>query len=249
MYLEHFPQLENFIVIELGGGALVGNMRLVVKQFDNFGKVMSLTLVIDDYSMLPSELKLYSNRVDSLVFLSDGNGQNRDIALAIKVESNPVLFRLNMFEVINIESLCRLKAYGLPGKMVLLIAASQNCDALNENKFRIINCPLKDIEPEKILEILIKATSKKIVINGAISTVLTEELQKTMLYRERDICLLTSREREIIRLIANGLSNKVIAKELQISEGTVKVHVQHIFKKLNLKSRLETAVWAIKQEF
>lgn len=58
---------------------------------------------------------------------------------------------------------------------------------------------------------------------------------------------LTEREREIVKLIANGFSNKRIARALDITEGTVKVHVKHLLKKLNLSSRVEAAVWAVKK--
>ena len=54
---------------------------------------------------------------------------------------------------------------------------------------------------------------------------------------------LTEREAEILEHIAAGMSNKLIARKLDISEGTVKVHVKHLLKKLNLRSRLEAAVW------
>ena len=49
----------------------------------------------------------------------------------------------------------------------------------------------------------------------------------------------------ILERIANGKSNKLIAKELDIAEGTVKVHVKHILRKLNLRSRVEAAVWSV----
>ena len=60
---------------------------------------------------------------------------------------------------------------------------------------------------------------------------------------------LTEREREILAQIAIGHSNKLIARELKITEGTVKVHVKHLLRKLNLDSRVEAAVWAVKHGF
>jgi two-component system nitrate/nitrite response regulator NarL len=56
--------------------------------------------------------------------------------------------------------------------------------------------------------------------------------------------LLSPREREILRLIAQGDSNKLIARALDIAETTVKIHVQHILRKLNLSSRVQAAVYA-----
>jgi two-component system nitrate/nitrite response regulator NarL len=57
--------------------------------------------------------------------------------------------------------------------------------------------------------------------------------------------LLSPREREILLLIARGDSNKLIARELDIAETTVKIHVQHILRKLNLSSRVQAAVYAV----
>ena len=59
---------------------------------------------------------------------------------------------------------------------------------------------------------------------------------------------LTGREVEILECIAKGMSNKVIARELDISDGTVKVHVKHLLKKLGLRSRVEAAVWMVNQQ-
>ncbi len=60
-----------------------------------------------------------------------------------------------------------------------------------------------------------------------------------------DAAGLTDQERRILELIAAGMSNKAVARELSITDGTVKVHVKHLLRKLNLRSRLEAAVWAI----
>ena len=65
---------------------------------------------------------------------------------------------------------------------------------------------------------------------------------------ENPLSGLTSRELEILKLIAKGLSNKLIARELDISDGTVKVHVKHLLKKLNFRSRVEAAVWMVDQQ-
>jgi len=56
---------------------------------------------------------------------------------------------------------------------------------------------------------------------------------------------LTRREKEILKMIAEGLSNKMIGRQLNIVEATVKVHVKHLLKKLGLRSRVEAAVWAV----
>ena len=59
---------------------------------------------------------------------------------------------------------------------------------------------------------------------------------------------LTEREEEVLSYIAQGLTNKMIARKLQISDGTVKGHVKHLLKKLGFNSRVEAAVWAAQRE-
>jgi two-component system nitrate/nitrite response regulator NarL len=65
--------------------------------------------------------------------------------------------------------------------------------------------------------------------------------------RDPDEAGLTEQERRILDLIALGRSNKLIARELDIAESTVKVHVKHLLRKLGLRSRVEAAVWAVEQ--
>jgi two-component system nitrate/nitrite response regulator NarL len=62
---------------------------------------------------------------------------------------------------------------------------------------------------------------------------------------QRDTATLTKREQEIMHGLVNGLSNKLIARTLDITEATVKVHVKNLLKKLGFRSRLEAAVWAV----
>jgi two-component system nitrate/nitrite response regulator NarL len=59
---------------------------------------------------------------------------------------------------------------------------------------------------------------------------------------------LTRRELQIVKYIAEGMSNKLIGRKLDIAESTVKVHVKHLLKKLGLRSRVEAAVWMVEQQ-
>jgi two-component system nitrate/nitrite response regulator NarL len=66
--------------------------------------------------------------------------------------------------------------------------------------------------------------------------------------KDPDQAGLTEQEGRILDQIALGKSNKLIARELNISDGTVKVHVKHLLRKLNLRSRVEAAVWAVEKK-
>ncbi|HCF2975848.1 LuxR C-terminal-related transcriptional regulator [Pseudomonas aeruginosa] len=66
--------------------------------------------------------------------------------------------------------------------------------------------------------------------------------------RSKSLDELTERERQILRQIAHGYSNKMIARKLDITEGTVKVHVKRVLHKLGMRSRVEAAVWAVEND-
>jgi two-component system nitrate/nitrite response regulator NarL len=107
---------------------------------------------------------------------------------------------------------------------------------------------LKDMEPEEMLVSIREAVAGALVISDHLAQLLAKALREDEKITPKDpISMLTTREREILQCIARGQSNKQIANVLQISEGTVKVHVKHLLKKLNLHSRTEAAVWALNE--
>jgi two-component system nitrate/nitrite response regulator NarL len=103
---------------------------------------------------------------------------------------------------------------------------------------------LKDTEPEVLLERVRAALEGRTVISDALTEALASALRHEARGAKRDVRDLTERELAVLRCIAGGQSNKVIARNLSITEGTVKVHVKHVLKKLGFKSRVEAAVWA-----
>ncbi|SPX10495.1 transcriptional regulator NarL [Escherichia coli] len=108
---------------------------------------------------------------------------------------------------------------------------------------------LKDMEPEDLLKALHQAAAGEMVLSEALTPVLAASLRANRATTERDVNQLTPRERDILKLIAQGLPNKMIARRLDITESTVKVHVKHMLKKMKLKSRVEAAVWCIRSAF
>src|SRR5690606_34615499 len=90
-----------------------------------------------------------------------------------------------------------------------------------------------------------RALQGKMVMSEAVTQVLASAIRKPQKSPTSSLESLTGREREIIELIAQGMSNKLIARALDISDGTVKVHVKHLLKKLGLRSRVEAAVWMV----
>jgi two-component system nitrate/nitrite response regulator NarL len=166
------------------------------------------------------------------------------VALAETLKPDIVLMDLNGGGVF--EALLRIKEASDHTEVVVLTASDAEHDVLRAVRAGVKGYLLKRSQPDEVL--------KKLRLAWRGHTVFTETLMDLLLNAMRDDTpsvltepdCLTVREKQILELIAGGQSNKNIARELNISDGTVKVHVKNILRKLNLKSRLEAAVWALR---
>ena len=106
---------------------------------------------------------------------------------------------------------------------------------------------LKDMEPDDLVVALRDIISGKTVVAPDLAPVLASAVQGDNQEKEEEdpFAVLTPREFEILTLLAEGQSNKVIARNLGISDGTVKLHVKAILRKLNISSRITAAVMAV----
>ena len=109
---------------------------------------------------------------------------------------------------------------------------------------------LKDMEPDEVVEAVRRACAGETVVAPAMTMKLVRLLQSEggRGAKHDPLESLTAREREILQYLAQGMSNKAIARELEISHDTVKLHVRHILSKLNLTSRVEAAVFAVERK-
>ncbi len=105
---------------------------------------------------------------------------------------------------------------------------------------------LKDMEPERLLEHIRQAATGQMTLSPQLTQILAQALRGDD--RSKSLDELTERERQILRQIAHGYSNKMIARKLDITEGTVKVHVKRVLHKLGMRSRVEAAVWAVEND-
>ena len=106
---------------------------------------------------------------------------------------------------------------------------------------------LKNMEPDDLVDAIQRVARGEMVVAPALMLKLANMLDSTQQSQSRESLMvsLTEREREILAHLARGESNKAIARELDISHDTVKLHVRHILSKLNLTSRVEAAIFAV----
>lgn len=179
-----------------------------------------------------------------------GEAADRDGALAMARSHEPdlILLDLNLKQDSGIDILAALKEEDASRRVVMLTVSDAPDDLMQAIRVGADGYLLKDMEPEELLSRLREALTGKTVISdalaGRLAAALRSESQDAARNGERDLSLLTDREQAVLRCVADGQSNKLIARTLNITEGTVKVHVKHLLKKLGFRSRVEAAVWA-----
>ncbi|MDE0280275.1 MAG: LuxR C-terminal-related transcriptional regulator, partial [Gammaproteobacteria bacterium] len=156
---------------------------------------------------------------------------------------------LNMKPVSGIEVLRRIKQERGDIMVVMLTVSDQGEDIAKAIQLGADGYLLKDMEPEDMLAKLAQVSQGQIVMDDNVANLLANLLKSGEHPLLPEDANLTERETETLVLLAEGLNNKRIARRLNISDGTVKVHIKNILRKLKVRSRLEAAIWAINNGF
>ena len=141
----------------------------------------------------------------------------------------------------------RLRAEGCDTPALILTMSDSEADLAAALRLGVRGYLLKDMEPEEVIGAIERAARGQTTFAPAMTVKLAQLLQAGTTGKQRKGLLdsLTDRERQILDHLARAESNKAIARTLDISHDTVKLHVRHILSKLNLSSRVEAAVFAV----
>lgn len=206
-------------------------------------------MLIDDHPLLRRGIRQLVELEDDLDIVGEASTGREGLRLAAELGPDLILMDLNMPEMDGLETLKALRDQHSAARIVMFTVSDHEQDVVAALRAGADGYLLKDMEPEDMVRQLRQAATGKLVISERLTTLLAEALRasRTSPAQRPDFHTLTPREKDILRLIAEGLSNKMIGRRLDISDGTVKVHVKHLLKKLNLRSRVEVAVWAVEE--
>lgn len=204
-------------------------------------------LVIDDHPLLRKGigqlLALQPERGFELA-AEAGSGQ-AGLEAATSLQPDLILLDLEMPEMGGIETLRALREHGVAVPIIILTASARDEDIAESLSLGASGYLLKDMDPERLLESLSRVVDGEIVISPALTKTLCRAMRRYQGNSDITLGRLTAREREILTLLARGFSNKLMARELDITEGTAKVHVRNLLRKMKLRTRVEAAVWAV----
>ncbi|KAA6184323.1 response regulator [Thiohalocapsa marina] len=206
-------------------------------------------LLIDDHALFRvGLLELLERRgievVDAVGDCEVGLNLARDCAPDV------VLLDLRMPCSSGIEVLKRIRAEGLDRRVAMLTTSTEEPDVITALQAGANGYLLKDMEPDELVASLNDIVAGKTVVASELTGILARAVSQDRAEpeeREPAFSDLTRREMEILCHLAAGQSNKVIARELGITDGTVKLHVKAILRKLNVHSRVEAAVIAVER--
>jgi len=208
-------------------------------------------LLIDDHALFRMGLSelLQRRGIEVVAALGDCT---QGIQAVTEHQPDVVLLDMRMPQMNGLEVLRELKTRQQTMPIVMLTTSRDESDVIEALQGGAHGYLLKDMEPDDLINSLTDIVAGQTIVASELTMVLARALRGDELdtaTHTTAIDNLTPREREILCLLADGQSNKVIARNLGISDGTVKLHVKSILRKLQIHSRVEAAVIAVEQKF
>jgi DNA-binding NarL/FixJ family response regulator len=207
-------------------------------------------LVVDDHALFRHGLVSVLQAATDVEVVGEARDGMEAIEQAAALEPDVVLMDVRMPSVNGIEAARRIRV-AQPTVRVLMLTESED----DEDLFAAVRAGatgylLKEVAIDEIADAIRSVASGQALVSPSMTTKLLSEFNamSRRLVEEHDGRRLTDRELEVLRLIARGMSNKDIGAELVISENTVRNHVRNILEKLQVRSRVEAAMYAVREK-
>jgi two-component system nitrate/nitrite response regulator NarL len=200
-------------------------------------------VVVDDHTLFRRGITALLARVPDFEVAGEAADGFEGIKAVAACRPDVVLLDLHMPGLTGIEAMKAILAEN-PGTHVVMLTVSEEAeDLMAALRAGALGYLLKNIDSDFLVDSIRRAAIGDSVMSPEMSGKLLRELRAGS--DTTPVPELSPREREIVACLTRGASNKEIARELAIAESTVKIHVQHILRKLELASRVQVAVWAI----
>ncbi|OZN24250.1 DNA-binding response regulator [Actinobacillus seminis] len=200
-------------------------------------------IIIDDHPLMRRGIRQLLELQNAFDVVGDAGSGTEGIHLALQTSPDLVILDLNMKGLSGLDTLKALRTEGVDARIVILTVSDAKNDIFTLVDAGADGYLLKDSEPDTLLSQLQRIAQGEVILSDSIKDLLLEKRSA-----EEPMKLLTDRERDVLRLIATGLSNKQIAVQLFISEETVKVHIRNLLRKLNVHSRVAATVLYFQQQ-
>jgi two-component system, NarL family, response regulator LiaR len=201
-------------------------------------------LIADDHAVVRQGLRTYLELQDEIEVVADVADGEAALSAVEAHQPDVVLMDLVMPGVGGVEAIRRLRELRPETRVLVLTSFLDDEKLFPAVRAGAAGYLLKDVEPAELVRAIHTVADGEALLHPAVAARLMEEFSAT----ERPAAeeALTAREREVLQLIARGLPNKLIARDLGIAEKTVKTHVSSILSKLGLTDRTQAALYAVR---
>jgi DNA-binding NarL/FixJ family response regulator len=199
-------------------------------------------LIADDHAVVRQGLRTYLELQGDIEVVAEAADGQAAIDAAVRTSPDVILLDLAMPDRDGLGALPRLRGLG---RVIVLTSFGEDDRLFAALRGGAVGFLLKDTEPPELVRAIRTAHAGQSPLSPAVAARVIDQLAQAG--RPRAIEQLTPREREVLRLIAEGLSNKRIARELGVAEKTVKTHVGHVLAKLELTDRTQAALYAVRE--
>ena len=200
-------------------------------------------MIVDDHAIVRQGLRAIIRVTPGLELVGEADDGQAAITLADAVRPDVVLMDLVMPELDGVEATRAIRTASPATKVIVLTSFDDDEKVFPAIKAGAAGYLLKDVRPAELADAIRKASRGEALLASSVAARLMQEVAGG----PPPAATLTDRELEVLRLIARGMSNKLIARELVVSEKTVKTHVSNILAKLHLSDRTQAALYAVRE--
>jgi two-component system NarL family response regulator len=207
-------------------------------------------LVVDDQELFRRGLTMLLSVEDDIEVVGEATDGSAAATLAASTAPDVILMDVRMPKQTGIEACVTMKDAAPQARIIMLTASDEEADLYEAVKNGASGYLLKDSSIDEVAQAVRVVADGQSLISPSMAIKLLDEF-KQMSRSDRTTVptpRLTERELEVLRLVAKGLNNREIAKQLFISENTVKNHVRNILEKLQLHSRMEAVMYAVREK-
>ena len=211
-------------------------------------------LIVDDHALFRRGLEMVLAEEPDIELVGEASDGAEAVEKAGEALPDVVLMDIRMPKSSGIEACRAMKEVAPSAKIVMLTISDEEEDLFEAIRAGASGYLLKDIPYDEVADVVRAVHGGQSLINPSMAAKLLTEFAALAKHdgeertRQLPAPKLTDREMEVLRLVARGMNNRDIAKELFISENTVKNHVRNILEKLQIHSRMEAVMIAVREK-
>jgi len=201
-------------------------------------------LIVDDHAVVREGLRKFLELQDGLEVVGEAGDGAEALEAAERLAPDVVLMDLVMPKLDGVEAMRELRARLPACRVIVLTSYADDERLLPAIRAGAAGYLLKNVQPQELARAVRAAHAGATLLDPVVAARLVETIAQAPAAAPPD--RLTPREREVLELLARGLSNKRIALELGVAEKTVKTHVSHVLEKLAVSDRTQAALYAVR---